>query len=328
MPRTQEVPQTTQMVKNNILEIHQDGETDTPQNNQQGYIDEERVVPRHHQRIAQISGQRGESRIAESGNGMKSGKGQLFLKVHPHRPVDVSPDSKHPYSFNHQRKGQNIDQGGEQGIQGIGTHHVAHHQLIVQRGITHEEHGKETRQCHHSQTAYLNQQNDYHKTGRSKSGRHIDRRQPRDAHRTGGYEQRVDPRYAVHRAARQHQQPRAYHYDYQETGSQDKRRVRTPPQQPYQPVGKAEKGKHQQQDKMIGLAMQKFPELQDGALLLRTMENDRNKGQIEQNGQYPGELTERAPGILVFQQNAQSDICQENNPHPMVQALELMRLGL
>ena len=79
---------------------------------------------------------------------------------------------------------------------------------------------------------------------------------------------------------------------------------------------------------MIGLAMQKFPELQDGALLLRTMENDRDKGQIEQNGQYPGELTERAPGILVFQQNAQSDICQENNPHPMVQALELMRLGL
>ena len=64
------------------------------------------------------------------------------------------PDSKHPYSFNHQRKGQNIDQGGEQGIQGIGTHHVAHHQLIVQRGITHEEHGKEARQCHHSQTAY------------------------------------------------------------------------------------------------------------------------------------------------------------------------------
>lgn len=127
MPRTQEVPQTTQMVKNNILEIHQDGETDTPQNNQQRYIDEERVVPRHHQRIAQISGQRGESRIAESGNGMKSGKSQLFLKVHPHRPVDVSPDGKHPYSFNHQRKGQNIDQGGEQGIQGIGTHHVAHH---------------------------------------------------------------------------------------------------------------------------------------------------------------------------------------------------------
>ena len=89
----------------------------------------------------------------------------------------------------------------------IGTHHVAHHQLIVQRGITHEEHGKEARQCHHSLTAYLNQQNDYHKTGRGKSGRHIDRRQPRDAHRTGGYEQRVDPRYAVHRAARQHQQP-------------------------------------------------------------------------------------------------------------------------
>lgn len=51
---------------------------------------------------------------------------------------------------------------------------------------------------------------------------------------------------------------------------------------------------------MIGLAMQKFPELQDGALLLRTMENDRDKGQIEQNGQYPGELTEGAPGILVF----------------------------
>lgn len=74
--------------------------------------------------------------------------------------------------------------------------------------------------------------------------------------------------------------------------------------------------------------MQKFPELQDGALLLRTMENDRDKGQIEQNGQYPGELTERAPGIFVFQQNAQSDVCQENNPHPMVQALELMRLSL
>ena len=65
----------------------------------------------------------------------------------------------------------------------------------------------------------------------------------------------VDPRYAVHRAARQHQQPRAYHYDYQKAGSQNKRRVRTPPQQPYQPVGKAEKGKHQQQDKVIGLAM-------------------------------------------------------------------------
>ena len=31
MPRTQKVPQTTQMVKNNILEIHQYGETDTPQ---------------------------------------------------------------------------------------------------------------------------------------------------------------------------------------------------------------------------------------------------------------------------------------------------------
>ena len=30
MPRTQKVPQTTQMVKNNILEIHQYGETDTP----------------------------------------------------------------------------------------------------------------------------------------------------------------------------------------------------------------------------------------------------------------------------------------------------------
>ena len=62
MPRTQKVPQTTQMVKNNILEIHQYGETDTPQNNQQRYIDEERIVPRHHQRITQISGQRGESR--------------------------------------------------------------------------------------------------------------------------------------------------------------------------------------------------------------------------------------------------------------------------
>ena len=91
MPRTQKVPQTTQMVKNNILEIHQYGETDTPQNNQQRYIDEERIVPRHHQRITQISGQRGESRIAESGNGMKSGKGQLFLKVHPHRPRGCLP---------------------------------------------------------------------------------------------------------------------------------------------------------------------------------------------------------------------------------------------
>ena len=58
------------------------------------------------------------------------------------------------------------------------------------------------------------------------------------------------------------------------------------------------------------------------------MENDRNKGQIEQNGQYPSELTERATGILVFQQNAQSDVCQKNNPHPMIQALELMRLDL
>ena len=74
--------------------------------------------------------------------------------------------------------------------------------------------------------------------------------------------------------------------------------------------------------------MQKFPELQDGSLLLRTMENDRDKSQIEQNGQYPGELTERETGILIFQQNAQSDVCQENNPHPMVQALELMRLDL
>ena len=83
MPRTQKVPQTTQMVKNNILEIHQYGETDTPQNNQQRYIDEERIVPRHHQRITQISGQRGESRIAESGNGMKSGKSQLVLKAIP-----------------------------------------------------------------------------------------------------------------------------------------------------------------------------------------------------------------------------------------------------
>ena len=67
---------------------------------------------------------------------------------------------------------------------------------------------------------------------------------------------------------------------------------------------------------MIGLAMQKFPELQDGALLLRTMENDRDKGQIEQNGQYPGELTEGAPGILVFQQNAKGDILPEKHPQP------------
>ena len=167
---------------------------------------------------------------------MEGRKSQLFLQVHPHRPMNVSPDGKHPYPFNHQCKGQDIDQSGKQGIQGIGTHHITHHQLIIQRGITHEEHGKETCQRHHAQTADLNQQDDDRETGRGECRSYIDRCQPGDTHRAGGYEQRVDPRYTVHRATRKHQQPRPHKYDYQKADSQNKRRVRTPSQQPHKPV--------------------------------------------------------------------------------------------
>ena len=52
LPRMQKFPDAAQMMEYYIFEIHQYREAYTSQNNQQGYIDKERIMPCHHQRIA------------------------------------------------------------------------------------------------------------------------------------------------------------------------------------------------------------------------------------------------------------------------------------
>ena len=44
LPRAQKSPEATYVIKNNIFEVHQYRETDTTQNNQQGYINKERII--------------------------------------------------------------------------------------------------------------------------------------------------------------------------------------------------------------------------------------------------------------------------------------------
>ena len=114
VPRTEKIPYAAQMIDGNILEIHQDGESDTAQNNQQRDIDIERIMPGHHQRVAQVAGQRGKTRITECRNGMKSGKSQLLLQIHTHRAVNIAPDGKHACPLDRQRENKNIDQSAQQ----------------------------------------------------------------------------------------------------------------------------------------------------------------------------------------------------------------------
>ena len=116
-------------------------------------------MPLHQQWIAQIARQGGKPCIAECRYRMKSRKRQLFVHIHPHCTMNIAPDGKRTYPLYHQCKAKDIHQCGQQRIQRIGTNHIAHHQLIIQRGIPHEEHREETCQRHHPQTANLNQQN-------------------------------------------------------------------------------------------------------------------------------------------------------------------------
>jgi hypothetical protein len=53
------------MMEYDIFKIHQYRETDTTQNNQQGYINKEGIMPRHHQWITQIAWQCGKTRITK-----------------------------------------------------------------------------------------------------------------------------------------------------------------------------------------------------------------------------------------------------------------------
>ena len=260
-------------------------------------------MPLHQQRIAQIARQGGKPSIAECRYRMKSRKRQLFVHIHPHCTMNIAPDGKRTYPLYHQCKAKDIHQCGQQGIQRIGTDHIAHHQLIIQRGIPHEEHREETCQRHHPQTANLNQQNDDYKTRCRESGCHVYRSQSRHTHRTGGNKQRIHPRDARHRRTGKHQQPCPYEYDNEETDRQDKRRVCPSPQQPYQPIRQIQERQHQQQYKMIGLAVQKIPDCLHGAFHFRAMKDNRNQRQIKQKSQYPGQHTESLPRIFILQQD-------------------------
>ena len=225
------------------------------------------------------------------------------MHIHPHCTMNIAPDGKRTYPLYHQCKAKDIHQCGQQRIQRIGTNHIAHHQLIIQRGIPHEEHREETCQRHHPQTANLNQQNDDYKTRCRESGCHVYRSQSRHTHRTSGNKQRIHPRDARHRRTGKHQQPCPYEYDNEETDRQDKRRVCPSPQQPYQPIRQIQERQHQQQYKMIGLAVQKIPDCLHGAFHFRAMKDNRNQRQIKQKSQYPGQHTESLPRIFILQQD-------------------------
>ena len=248
LPRAQKSPEAAYVIKNNIFEVHQYRETDTTENNQQGYVYIKRIMmPRQQQRIAQIARQGGETGIAERRYGMESRESQFLVYVHAHRAMNITPNGEHPRPLYRQREAEDIDQRGEQRVQRVGADHIAHHQLIVQRSIAHEEHCEEARQRHHPQTANLNQQDDDYEPRCRKGGRHIHRGQPRHTHRTCGDEQRIDPRDARHRRTGKHQQSRPHQYYDKEADSQNERRVCPPPQQPHQAIGQIKERKHQQQ---------------------------------------------------------------------------------
>ena len=66
--------------------------------------------------------------------------------------------------------------------------------------------------------------------------------------------------------------------------------------------------------------------MQDSPFFFRPMENDGNKSQIEQYGQYPRQPVELTLRILIFQQDAQSDFRQKNAPYQLIQVLQLLSL--
>ena len=75
---------------------------------------------------------------------------------------------------------------------------------------------------------------------------------------------------------------------------------------------------------MIHPAVQKVPDSLHSTFHLRTMKHNRNQRQIKQKSQYPRQPAESPPRVLILQRNVQGYVRQENNPHPMIQALQLV----
>ncbi len=54
------------------------------------------MMPRISNGLPRLPGKVENTSIAESGNSMKSGKGQLFLNIHPHCTMNITPNGEHP----------------------------------------------------------------------------------------------------------------------------------------------------------------------------------------------------------------------------------------
>ena len=54
------------------------------------------------------------------------------------------------------------------------------------------------------------------------------------------------------------------------------------------------------------------------------MKNNRNQRQIKQESQYPRQLAKGLPRIFILQCDTQGYIAQKDNPHSMIQTLQLV----
>ena len=100
---------------------------------------------------------------------------------------EINPDS--PDCFDREGEADDIEQGGEQGVHGLGIDHVAYEQLVVDRCGAAEEQGEEAGECKDSYAAYLEKHGKHRDASRGERRRDVDRCQAGDAHRRGGDEQ-------------------------------------------------------------------------------------------------------------------------------------------
>ena len=168
----------------------------------------------------------------------------------------------------------------------MGTHHILYRHLIVNRSVSHEEHGKKTRDGHYSQPTYLYQEKNDELPRNREYSRNIYRGKSRNTHRTGRSKESIHKRNPLIGRLGKHQQARTNQNQNQKTGCENQRRIGLLAQQTHQSAGKVQQRQENEQNELISRMLQPSHKKQRQGI----PEEDGEQSQIKQQVQHPGNL--------------------------------------
>ena len=208
--------------------VEDDGEADAADENKTGNPEMQAMVV--YQRAAQAVGQGRDAGVAIGRDGMEDGH-EDFLPWPRHRAGDALVNQIRADGLQHERYGHDERERAEQVAEVLLVEHILKHQLAAHRRATDERKREKTRERDDADTAHLYEREDDELPLQRERLPHVHHRQPRDADRRGGHEQRIDKRDTVVGDARHQEQARADEYQEQEAEDEQHRGLDTAAQE-------------------------------------------------------------------------------------------------